>query len=429
MKWQIFITLSLVVFGLPVITLGASSPSELAQQIEQVRKERELLVVEQKKLQLELEVVNKETQTIGSAVKSLDVNRKKLATDIHITQSKIASTDLTIQSLENTISEKERGITTHRTALVKTISTLYEYDSHSLVLQLLAATQLSDLWVDRGQLSGLNTRLDDEISSLRETRRTLGQEKLKKEKVKNEQVKLKGQLSGQKSVIEENKKVKEKLLAQTKNREVAYQRLIQENITRQRESEADLYRLEQELRITLDPTLFPEAKKGILVWPLSSVHITGYFGRSDCGIYRGVDCFHNGVDFRASMGTPIRSMGAGVIEGTGNTDNQKACYSYGRWILVRHDNGLTSIYAHLSASLVEKAQRVTAGQVIGYSGGVPGAYGSGYSKGQHLHVGLFASQGVEIRQFTTSLGCKQVFVPIAKGREAYLDPLAYLPTL
>jgi len=78
---------------------------------------------------------------------------------------------------------------------------------------------------------------------------------------------------------------------------------------------------------------------------------------------------------------------------------------------------------------VQKGQRVTEGQVIGYSGGVPGANGSGYSKGQHLHVGLFASQGVEIRQFTTSIGCKQVFVPIAKGRDAYLDPLAYLPVL
>jgi len=42
---------------------------------------------------------------------------------------------------------------------------------------------------------------------------------------------------------------------------------------------------------------------------------------------------------------------------------------------------------------------------------------------------MLASQGVEIRQFTTSIGCKQVFVPIAKGRDAYLDPLAYLPAL
>ena len=419
----------LIFFLIAPLILSAANPSELEQQIERVRRERETLVEEQKKLQTELEEINKESQTLGSAVKSLDATKKKLAKDISITQSKITSTGLLIQSLENAMSEKEKQIITHRTAIASAILALSEYDTNPLILQILASVRLSDLWRDGSQLAGLNARLEEEINALRETRKILDQEKAEKEKIKKEQLNLRGQLSGQKSVVEENQKAKAKLLAETKNKEVEYQRLIQANMARQKESEADLYRLEQELRITLDLSLFPEPKRGVLTWPLDNVYITGHFGRSDCGIYGGADCFHNGTDFRASMGTPVRSMLAGVIEGIGNTDNQRGCYSYGRWVLIKHDNGLTSIYAHLSASLVQKSQKVTTGQIIGYSGGVPGANGSGYSKGQHLHVGLFASQGVEIRQFTTSIGCKQVFVPIAKGRDAYLDPLAYLPVL
>ncbi|MDO8569670.1 MAG: peptidoglycan DD-metalloendopeptidase family protein [bacterium] len=425
---KIFISIFIIFLVIPAV-LSAANPSELEQQIERVRREREVLIEEQKKLQAELEEINKESQSLGSAVKSLDATKKKLAKDISITQSKITSTNLTIQSLENTMSKKEQQIITHRTAIANTILTLSEYDTRPLILQLLASTRLSDIWRDGSQLAGLNARLGKEIEFLRETRKVLNQEKVEKEKVKAEQVGLRGQLSGQKSVVEENQKAKEKLLVVTKNKEAAYQKLIQENIARQKESEGDLYRLEQELRITLDPSLFPEPKRGILAWPLDNIYITGRFGRSDCSIYGGADCFHNGLDFRASMGTPVRSMLSGVVDGTGNTDDQKACYSYGRWILVKHDNGLASIYAHLSASLVQKGQKITTGQIIGYSGGVPGVNGSGYSKGQHLHVGLFASQGVEIRQFTTSIGCKQVFVPIAKGRDAYLDPLAYLPVL
>ncbi|MEK7461697.1 MAG: peptidoglycan DD-metalloendopeptidase family protein [Patescibacteria group bacterium] len=423
-----FISIFIIFLIIPFV-LNAANPSELEQQIERVRRDREVLVEEQKKLQVELDEINKESQTLGSAVKSLDTTKKKLAKDISITQSKITSADLTIRSLENAMSEKEKQIITHRAAIANTLTSLSDYDSSPLILQILASIRLSDIWRDGSQLAGLNARLEEEITALRETRRILNQQKMEKEKIKKEQVSLRGQLSGQKSVVEENQKAKAKLLTETKNKEVEYQKLIQANIARQKESEADLDRLEQELRITLDPSLFPKPKGGILDWPLDNVFITGLFGRSDCSIYGSADCFHNGLDFRASMGTPVRSMLAGVIEGIGNTDNQKGCYSYGRWILIKHDNGLTSIYAHLSASLVPKGQEVSVGQMIGYSGGVPGVNGSGYSKGPHLHVGLFASQGVEIRQFTTSIGCKQVFVPIAKGRDAYLDPLAYLPVL
>ena len=414
---------------LPQLTFATTNTTELSAKIEEVRKEREVLLEEQKRLQQELEKINGEALTLGTAVKSLDAVKKKLNGDINITQSKITSTSLAIRKLEGTMGEKEQQIATHRKAIADTLNLLFTRDKEPLVLSILASTRLADIWGDNNHLENLNTKLQDEINNLRETKHILSQEKAQKEKVVEEQASLKAQLNGQKSVVEENKKAKEKLLAQTKSTEAEYQKLIQANIARQRESEADLYRLEQELRIVLDPSLFPDAKHGILFWPVDKVYITGYFGRADCNIYAGSECFHNGLDFRASMNTQVRSMLSGVVEGIGNTDEQKGCYSYGNWILIKHSNGLSSVYAHLSSKLVTKGQNVNSGEVIGYSGGIPGVFGSGYSKGAHLHVGLFASQGVEIRQFTSSIGCKQVFVPIAKGRDAYLDPLLYLPSL
>ena len=414
-----FISILILFFIIPFI-LNATNPTELEQQIGQQKRELEVLLEEQKKLQMELEVVNKESTTLSSTVKSLDATRKKLATDINITQSKITSTNLTIKSLENTMSEKERQIIAHRMAIADTIIILSEYDSHPFIFQLLASTRLSDIWKDGSQLASLNSRLGEEIEILRETRKILDQEKEQKEKAKVEQVVLRGQLNGQKLVIEENKKVKEKLLTETKNKEAEYQKMITENLARQKESEADLYRLESELQIALDPSLIPISKHGILSWPLDKVYITDPFGTRP-------ERFHNGVDFRASVGTPVRVVLSGVVEGVGNTDEQKGCYSYGRWILIKHNNGLTSIYSHLSSSIVQTGQNLRTGEVIGYSGGYPRSYGSGNSNGPHLHLGLFASQGVEIRQFITSRGCKQVYVPIALGLNSYLDPLAYLP--
>jgi len=426
MRWKI-ITILLIFLVLTPSFLEAASPSELEQQIEQVRREREVLLEEQRKLQAELEATNRESQTLGAAVKSLDATKKKLVADINVTKSKITSTNLTIQSLENTMGEKERQVLTHEKAIALALQTLSQYDSRSLVFDFLASAQFSDIWRDRSQLENLGTRLVDEIDALRETRKILNQEKKQKEKVKKEQLGLQGQLSGQRAVVEENQKAKEKLLAETKNKEGEYQKLLAENLARQKEFEEDLFRLESELNIALDLSLIPEPRKGILSWPLENIYITSPFGMRSTG-------FHGGVDFRASVGTPVTAIASGVVEGTANSDDQKGCYSFGRWIFIRHSNGLSSVYAHLSVSLVRAGQTVKKGEIIGYSGGYPRAYGSGNSRGPHLHLGLFASQGIEIRSFTsqkykdTGSGCHNILIPISDIK-AYLNPLAYLPAL
>lgn len=407
----------------------AADPSALQQQIEKVRKEQEILLEEQRQLQIQLDAISKESQTLGTAVKSLDATKNKLIKDISVTQSKISAKNLSIQSLENTMSEKEQQIVVHRKAISQTLATLSKYDSYSLLLNLLASAQVSDIWKDSGQLNDLGGKLEEEISLLRETRKELNQKKEVTIKEKQEQLNLRVQLSGQKSVVEENQNAKAKLLAETKSKEAEYQKLLATNIARQKESENDLYRLETELAVAIDPSLYPKPKHGILSWPLDYVYVTQRFGKTVGGAQLYAQGFHNGIDFRASMGTPVKAVLSGTVAGSDNTDNQRGCYSYGRWILIRHANGLTSIYAHLSASLVKAGQTVTDGQIIGYSGGTPGVNGSGYSTGPHLHLGLFASQGVEISQFVTSKNCKEVFVPIAKGTDAYLDPLAYLPTI
>ncbi len=415
-------------FLLPASALLAADPSTLTREIEQLKRNSEALLVEQARLVAELEKVNAQSQSLGTAVKSLDTTRKKLAADIKVTQSKINSTNLNIRSLENNMADKERAIGTHEAAIGLALKALHDYDSRSLILDVLSSDKLSDFWQDRGELAELSTRLNKEVGSLRETKDLLNEEKKKKEQDKERILTLQVELNGQKSVVEESKKAQEKLLVETKNREATYQQMLAENLARQKQFEEDLYRLESELNITLDPTLIPVSRPGVLSWPLDKVFITNYFGTVSGNRRIYASGFHNGVDFRAAMGTPVLAMLSGVVEGHGNTDEQRGCYSYGRWILIKHGNGLSSIYAHLSVSLVQTGQNVKQGDIIGYSGGQKGVFGSGYSTGPHLHVGLFASQGVAIRQFVTSRGCQQVFVPISDVK-AYLDPLAYLPSI
>lgn len=94
---------------------------------------------------------------------------------------------------------------------------------------------------------------------------------------------------------------------------------------------------------------------------------------------------HPGVDIRTPVGTPIRSIAAGVVESVGND-----AYGFGKYIVVRHPHipdpanpklttVLYSSYAHLSAQFVEVGQVVDKAEDIGLSGM------TGMASGPHLH--------------------------------------------
>lgn len=82
---------------------------------------------------------------------------------------------------------------------------------------------------------------------------------------------------------------------------------------------------------------------------------------------------HNGTDFAAPHGTPIRSTADGIVTYVGWQS------AYGRLIKIKHDFGLETRYAHLSKFRVKKGQRVSRGHHIGDMGN------TGRSTGTHLH--------------------------------------------
>jgi len=83
---------------------------------------------------------------------------------------------------------------------------------------------------------------------------------------------------------------------------------------------------------------------------------------------------HQGIDIRAPLGTPIKASSSGVVLYAGNTIK-----GYGNLIILRHDGGWTTVYAHNQSNLVEEGMTVEKGQVIGKVGQ------TGRASGSHLH--------------------------------------------
>lgn len=88
--------------------------------------------------------------------------------------------------------------------------------------------------------------------------------------------------------------------------------------------------------------------------------------------------FHRGVDLDGEIGNPIYPIMNGVVE-----SHEYGKFGYGNNILVNHQNGFKSRYAHLSKIEVKDGQEVTTGTVLGRVGS------TGHSTGPHLHLEIY----------------------------------------
>ena len=125
---------------------------------------------------------------------------------------------------------------------------------------------------------------------------------------------------------------------------------------------------------------------------------------SDFGFRRGVR-FHYGIDTRLTTGDSICSSFDGMVR---IVHRGKA---YGNYIVIRHFNGLETVYAHLSKNLVRVNQIVRAGEIIGLGGS------TGRSTGPHLHYEVrFLGQPIAPRSLIdfdnyTALSASYDFIP------------------
>ena len=123
---------------------------------------------------------------------------------------------------------------------------------------------------------------------------------------------------------------------------------------------------------------YTEHDKGedmILRYPFSTEQpITQEFGENPGNYAQFSMVAHNGIDFGTPTGTNVYAVLPGVVERATFDDG-----GYGFYIQVKHADGITTVYAHLSQIRVQPAVMVKAGQLIGQTGT------SGNSTGPHLH--------------------------------------------
>lgn len=399
----IFISLISVLFA----KSGQAGPIEdLQKQIQDRQVQIKQLEEQISKLQDAIKNNQGQQSTLKKQITLLDSQINQLEFEIKLTKAKISEANLEIEGLNNEIQNKEDEVVVNRNYLVNAVRVINEYDQKTPVEIILENDNFSDLLNQFEYAENLQGSIQEKLDSLKTLKAQLSDAAERQQAYKNNLESLDEQLTGKNLALNSQEADKRDLLITTKNQEQKYQLQLQTTRKRQEEIEKEIYVLEDKLRVTIDPASIPPARKGILSWPVNSIITQIYGPTSQTGFVNDVYNFHNGVDLRAAIGTPIRAAADGIISGVG--DDGK--YAYGKWITINHQNGLTTLYGHFSVQRVSVGRQIKGGEVIGYSGN------TGFTTGPHLHFTVYATNTFRVESRWCGL------LPIGGS----INPLNYL---
>ena len=117
--------------------------------------------------------------------------------------------------------------------------------------------------------------------------------------------------------------------------------------------------------------------------PIKAFELSSRFGLRSVKLTSKYEMgIHRGIDIIANVGMPVYAMFDGVVRISRYEEK-----GYGNVIVIRHQDGLESLYAHLDSRYVIPGQKVYSGHLIGLSGN------TGTSTGAHLHLELSIDKG------------------------------------
>ena len=167
-----------------------------------------------------------------------------------------------------------------------------------------------------------------------------------------------------------------KIIVRTKDGDVVYKispQFLMDTALMNHHPADSIYRFQwTDERVNPYGTLFDSIKDDVHVSMAGFVLPTPGYVTSSYGWRR--NRMHKGTDLKVQVGDSIRSAWAGQVRIVGWDPR-----GYGYFVVVRHENGLETVYGHLSRPLVDEYERVPAGYVLGLGGN------TGRSTGSHLH--------------------------------------------
>lgn len=298
---------------------------------------------------------------------------------IQRTMQLVELANLEIQSLVSQIQLEQNTINRRETSLAGLVRQIEQADRVSILDAFIARPSLSQFFSRLDELKRVETELSNATRAIKETKAAA---EAKKKDLENRRLALqdeKLQLQKEARGLEIDRSAKTSLVAETQNQEEEFQRVIYE-LRQQQQSEADdVAALQDRLKDKLDSIDLALARGDILLsLPITPKKgVSAHFHDPSYPFRKFFE--HPGLDMPTEVGTPVKAAAGGYIAWL------KTGKQYGNYIMIVHPGGVATVYAHLSRFGAKADTYVERGDVIGYSGGLPGMQGAGLSTGPHLH--------------------------------------------
>ncbi|WP_434798952.1 murein hydrolase activator EnvC family protein [Terrisporobacter vanillatitrophus] len=302
-------------------------------------------------------------------ISNLNEKKEKVEEKINLANKKIEKINNESEQLKEDIKKLEEDIASNEEILGDRLKVINNNYTLGYLKVILSSNSISDflnnVYIVQevvAQDKQMLKDLESDKSEIEVKKATLDKNKEEAKVIKDELIKDKESLEEDKSEL---KKLKKELVNEEEALEEKLQKIAAENAKSSNDSNSSK---SNSSNSTNSNTVISNGS-----WP-----VPGYSTISSPFGYRihpvlGVKKLHTGIDIPAPTGTPAVAVASGTVIYSGVQG------SYGNTVMIRHDNGLVSLYAHNSSLVVKVGDKVKKGQVVTKIGS------TGRSTGPHLH--------------------------------------------
>ncbi len=320
-----------------------------------------------------------ESVNLENQIALLENRVKEKELSIERTRIEIESLTLEIELIEKDIVSKSARLEKQKKLTAQILRDIHYADEVTPFDVFLTQPSLSEFFASLENLKKLDRELGQTVAQTKNLKRELETRAVEKTDKQTEAEEERQTLKKEMLAFEAEKNFKQSLIAQTKENEQEFQRILYELRQQQASTSDEVVNLENRLKEQLRSVDDALARgNASLSWPIDpSSGITAIFHDPS---YPFRNLFeHSGTDIRAKVGTQVKSAGGGYVAWN------KTGRMYGNYLMIVHTGGLATVYAHLSKFVAKPDTFVERGDLIALSGGAPGAPGAGLSTGPHLH--------------------------------------------
>lgn len=404
------ITAFLMAYFIPYNSFEAEAANVTQSDIQKIK---DKIAANDKKIKETNEKIKNLSADIENYLETVEQLQNKISdleSNISDTKALIEKYNQLIQQTESQIYERENQINAKYDDFLEIIRRSYEEGTKTYLEMLFDAEGLVDFLSRADRLGSIISyeqtmlaQLESEISDLKNLTLTL-------ESAKKETQDLDAYQANSEAELKKSLEEAENQLKKLQSDEAALKKVQQQAAALDKQ-------LDKELESTIKKynEQQAQAEKEKLWWPVDSEYnvVSSPYGWRT--LWDKERDFHLGIDIVGKKAGEIKganiyaSADGKVIKATYNS-------SYGWYILIDHENSISTLYAHCTKIIVKVGQRVSQGETIGYVGT------TGHSSGYHLHFEVRIN-GSTTNPLAKNGNSKQSWLVIKSGNK-YLDPIA-----